>query len=130
MPHCVILYTPNVDAITDMGKLCRSLADTMLTVLDESGKQVSPTGGTRVLAALGPSGAVRIADGRRSIGHKVGLTSRAMQQASQIGEPDYGTLLDDMLCGPGDIPTARFIAPRVEVGRAFVLRRRLAGSNV
>ena len=50
MPHCVILYTPNVDAKTDMTALCRALADTMLTVLDESGKQVFPTGGTRVLA--------------------------------------------------------------------------------
>ena len=50
MPHCVILYTPNVEAKTDMTALCRALADTMLTILDEAGKQVFPTGGTRVLA--------------------------------------------------------------------------------
>jgi 5-carboxymethyl-2-hydroxymuconate isomerase len=62
MPHCVILYTPNVDAMTDMGKLCRSLADTMLTVLDESGKQVFPTGGTRVLAY--PAAHCAVADGK------------------------------------------------------------------
>ena len=45
------------------------------------------------------------AEGRNVIGHKIGLTSRAMQQASQITEPDYGTLLDDMLftCTPGQV---------------------------
>jgi len=75
------------------------------------------------------------ADGRLVIGHKIGLTSRAMQQASQITEPDYGTLLDDMLytCEHGEelqIDTARFIAPRVEVELAFVLRAPLRGPNV
>jgi 5-carboxymethyl-2-hydroxymuconate isomerase len=62
MPHCVILYTPNVDRITDMTVLCRSLADTMLTVLDEGGKQVFPTGGTRVLAY--PAAHYAVADGK------------------------------------------------------------------
>lgn len=74
--------------------------------------------------------ALKIAEGRKPIGHKIGLTSRAMQQSSQIDEPDYGTLLDDMLFAPGDIPTARFIAPRVEVELAFVLRRKLEGAKV
>ena len=69
----------------------------------------------------------KLAEGRRVRGHKIGLTSRAMQQASQIDEPDYGTLLDDMFFEPGPIPTERFIAPRVEVELAFVLRRRLQG---
>ena len=46
----------------------------------------------------------KIAEGRVVKGHKIGLTSRAMQQASQINEPDYGTLLDDMFFEPGDIP--------------------------
>lgn len=50
MPHLVVLYTPNLDALTDMTQLCRSLADAMLSVRDESGAQVYPTGGTRVLA--------------------------------------------------------------------------------
>jgi 2-oxo-hept-3-ene-1,7-dioate hydratase len=63
-------------------------------------------------------------------GHKIGLTSRAMQQSSQIDEPDYGTLLDDMFFAPGDLPTERFIAPRVEVELAFVLKRALAGADV
>jgi 2-oxo-hept-3-ene-1,7-dioate hydratase len=63
-------------------------------------------------------------------GHKIGLTSRAMQISSQIDEPDYGTLLDDMFFEPGDIPTKRFIAPRVEVELAFVLKRKLEGSSI
>ena len=50
MPHLVILYTPNIEHETDLSALCRALADTMLMVRDESGAQVFPTGGTRVLA--------------------------------------------------------------------------------
>jgi 2-oxo-hept-3-ene-1,7-dioate hydratase len=72
--------------------------------------------------------ASKIAGGRRLIGHKIGLTSRAMQRSSNIGEPDYGALLDDMLFADGqDIPIARFIEPRVEVELAFILKDRLAG---
>jgi 2-oxo-hept-3-ene-1,7-dioate hydratase len=71
--------------------------------------------------------AMKIAEGRTVRGHKIGLTSRAMQQSSQIDEPDYGTLLDDMFFAPGDIPTDRFIAPRVEVELAFILKRKLEG---
>jgi len=74
--------------------------------------------------------AMKIAGGRRVRGHKIGLTSRAMQLASQISEPDYGTLLDDMFFEPGAIPTQRFIAPRVEVELAFILKRKLEGNKV
>lgn len=70
---------------------------------------------------------IKRAEGRTVRGHKIGLTSRAMQQASRIDEPDFGTLLDDMFFEPGAIPMQRFIAPRVEVELAFVLRRRLRG---
>jgi 2-oxo-hept-3-ene-1,7-dioate hydratase len=73
---------------------------------------------------------LKFTEGRTSIGHKIGLTSRAMQQASQITEPDFGTLLDDMLFAPGDIPASRFIAPRVEVELAFVLKHKLEGMHV
>ena len=71
------------------------------------------------------------AAGRRVIGHKIGLTSRAMQLASQITEPDYGTLLDSMLLRDGsEVEAARFIVPRFEVEFAFVLGRALAGPGV
>ncbi len=74
--------------------------------------------------------AMKIAAGRTVRGHKIGLTSRAMQISSQIDEPDYGTLLDDMFFAPGDIPCARFIAPRVEVELAFVLKKKLEGTRI
>jgi 2-oxo-hept-3-ene-1,7-dioate hydratase len=74
--------------------------------------------------------AMKIAAGRQVRGHKIGLTSRAMQQSSQIDEPDYGTLLDDMFFAPGEIQTARFIAPRVEVELAFILKKTLEGNTV
>lgn len=72
----------------------------------------------------------KIADGRKPIGHKIGLTSRAMQRSSNIDEPDYGLLLDDMLFPDGrDIPVERFIVPRVEVELAFRLKDRLSGPD-
>ncbi len=79
--------------------------------------------------------AMQLAEGRKVIGHKIGLTSRAMQQSSQIDEPDYGTLLDSMLftCTPGQvlpIPTDRFLVPRVEVELAFILKSELKGPHV
>ena len=71
------------------------------------------------------------AEGRVRIGHKIGLTSRAMQIASQITEPDYGTLLDDMLLRDGgEVEAARFIVPRFEVEFAFILARPLRGPGV
>ena len=73
---------------------------------------------------------MKIAEGRIARGHKIGLTSRAMQISSQIDEPDYGTLLDDMFFEPGDIPAARFIAPRVEVELAFILKKKIEGTHI
>ena len=74
---------------------------------------------------------LELADGRSIKGRKIGLTSRAMQQASQITEPDYAPLMDDMFFETGsDIPVERFIAPRVEVELAFVLERPLQGPGV
>ncbi|AMO23325.1 5-carboxymethyl-2-hydroxymuconate Delta-isomerase [Ramlibacter solisilvae] len=63
MPHLVILYTPNIEQQAHMGRLCRALADCMLTIRDEAGAQVFPTGGTRVLAY--PAAHSAVADGQR-----------------------------------------------------------------
>jgi len=73
---------------------------------------------------------MKIAEGRVARGRKIGLTSRAMQISSQIDEPDYGTLLDDMFFEPGAIAFQRFIAPRVEVELAFVLKKKLEGPHI
>ena len=73
----------------------------------------------------------KIQSGAVMRGHKIGLTSRAMQISSQITEPDFGTLLDDMFFADGaDIPMSRFIVPMVEVELAFVLGKRLQGNRV
>ncbi|WP_020394042.1 2-oxo-hept-4-ene-1,7-dioate hydratase [Thiolinea disciformis] len=73
----------------------------------------------------------KISEGRQILGRKIGLTSRAMQQSSQIDEPDFGTLLDDMQFHEGsDIPMQRFIAPMVEVELAFILHKPLKGAQV
>lgn len=86
MPHVVILYTANLEAQTDMSLLCRSLADTMLTVRAEDGAQVFPTGGARVFAYPAPHYAV--ADG--------GAAGRAA-----TGDGDYGFIYINLRMGRG-----------------------------
>jgi 2-oxo-hept-3-ene-1,7-dioate hydratase len=72
----------------------------------------------------------KIAAGQKIIGHKIGLTSRAMQRAVNINEPDYGVLLSPMRFHDGQtIPIDRFIEPRVEVEIAFVLKEPLRGPD-
>ena len=67
---------------------------------------------------------------RKLIGHKVGLTSKAMQRSSQIDEPDYGYLFDDMMVADGaKVPHADYCLPRVEIELAFVLGKRAEGSG-
>lgn len=74
--------------------------------------------------------AMKLTGGRRMRGHKIGLTSKAMQAQIGIDEPDYGVLLDDMFFADGsDIPLQRFTEPRVEVELAFILGQTLQGPN-
>jgi 2-oxo-hept-3-ene-1,7-dioate hydratase len=73
---------------------------------------------------------LRITAGARVVGRKIGLTSRAMQQASKMTEPDYGVILDDMLFRDGArIAANRFIKPRLEVELAFVMGTDLSGAG-
>lgn len=73
---------------------------------------------------------IKIAEGRLVKGHKIGLTSKAMQSALDINEPDSGVLLDDMFFADGGmVPTERFIATRVEAELAFVMSKRLSGPD-
>ncbi|MEU7480526.1 fumarylacetoacetate hydrolase family protein [Lentzea sp. NPDC042327] len=72
-----------------------------------------------------------IADGARRVGHKVGLTSAAMQAQMGVGEPDSGVLLDRMLVADGgELQTARLLAPRVEAEIAFRLGEDLPGGEI
>ena len=73
----------------------------------------------------------KIAAGAKLIGHKVGLTSKAMQRSSQIDEPDYGYLLDYMMVADGGrVPHENYCLPRVEIELAFVLGKPLKGPGV
>ncbi len=73
----------------------------------------------------------KVAAGAKVIGHKIGLTSKAMQQSSQIDEPDYGHLLDHMMVADGaKVPHANYCIPRVEIELAFVLGKPLKGPGV
>src|SRR3984885_12877939 len=68
------------------------------------------------------------ADGARIRGHKVGLTSPAMQRQFNVDQPDYGHLLDRMFWPEYDpIPLSGFLQPRVEPETAFVLAQPLRG---
>jgi 2-oxo-hept-3-ene-1,7-dioate hydratase len=68
------------------------------------------------------------AAGAKQIGWKIGLTSRAMQQALNIATPDSGVLTDDMLFPDGAVvPQGRFIQPRIEAEIAFVTKATLSG---
>lgn len=73
----------------------------------------------------------KLAAGRRVIGWKIGLTSKAMQYALNIDIPDSGILFDDMLFASGDaVPAGRYIQPRIEAEIAFVMKRALGGADV
>ena len=72
--------------------------------------------------------AARHAAGHKTVGWKIGLTSKAMQQALQIDIPDSGVLMDDMLFDSGAIvPAGRYIGPRIEAEIAFVMKAGLSG---
>jgi 2-oxo-hept-3-ene-1,7-dioate hydratase len=73
----------------------------------------------------------KMATGLTQIGWKIGLTSRAMQQALNITTPDSGVLLSDMLFHSGDtVSKGRFIQPRIEAEIAFVMKSDIAGPKV
>jgi 5-carboxymethyl-2-hydroxymuconate isomerase len=94
MPHLVILYTGQLDQEVNMTSLCRQLADAMLTVKDESGKQVFPTGGTRVLAYPAPHYAV--ADGGAA-----GVAAGAAAGVTADGNGDYAFAYLNLRMGRG-----------------------------
>ena len=94
MPHLVILYTGQLETETNMKMLCRELADAMLTVVDETGKQVFPTGGTRVLAYPAPHYAV--ADGGTA-----GRKAAKFDNNTHGGSEDYAFVYLNVRMGKG-----------------------------
>lgn len=102
MPHLVLLYTPDLEHEADIGGLCRALADCMLEQRDETGRQVFPTGGTRVLAY--PAAHAAVADGQGDYGFlyanlRMGA-GRSPAVHKQVGDSLLAVLrgyLDDLL---------------------------------
>lgn len=75
--------------------------------------------------------AIKSGSGRRIVGKKIGLTSKAMHQLLGVNEPDYGHLLDDMIIPPGEaIAISRLLQPKAEGEIAFLLNRDLTGPGV
>lgn len=72
----------------------------------------------------------RVADGAKVVGHKVGLSSEAMQKMMGVDEPDYGHLLADMeVFEDKPVTAGRFLYPRVEVEVGFILADDLPGAG-
>jgi 2-keto-4-pentenoate hydratase len=72
----------------------------------------------------------RVAEGARVLGHKVGLSSLAMQQMMGVDEPDYGHLLDEMqVFEDTPVKAGRYLYPRVEVEVGFILSDDLPGAG-
>ena len=73
--------------------------------------------------------AAKLAEGRKVIGWKIGLTSKAMQYALNIDIPDSGILFDDMLFeNDGVVPEGRFIQPRIEAEIGFFITKAISAS--
>lgn len=74
----------------------------------------------------------KLAEGRKVIGKKIGLTSKAMQESLGVDEPDYGHLLDDMVISPDNpvVYSDQVMQPRAEGELAFILKKDLVGPNV
>lgn len=100
-----------------------------------SRKTIAPVSGTHGIAGLEAAYSVaelntqaRLAEGRRIVGLKVGLTSKAVQLQLGVDQPDFGVLFDDMEFLNGqDAPVSRLMQPKVEAEVAFVVGRDLQG---
>ncbi len=116
----------------------RAEAARLLFEAYSKGKPISPLTSTYDDLTLEDAYAIQllqidwfVEQGRSIKGHKVGLTSAAMQRLLGVDQPDYGHLLDDFFYLEHEpIPTGRFLQPRIEPEVAFVLKRPLRGPGV
>ena len=120
-----------------MNELTRSEVATQLLDAYQSGKPIAPLTATYDDLTLEDAYAIQLLQidafaraGRSVTGHKVGLTSVAMQRLLGVDQPDYGHLLDDFFyLEHAPIPISRFIQPRVEPEVAFVLKAPAPGAR-
>jgi 2-oxo-3-hexenedioate decarboxylase/2-keto-4-pentenoate hydratase len=116
----------------------RASAAATLLEADRTGRAVAPLTATYPDMTVEDAYAIQVINirarteaGARVVGRKVGLTSRVMQEAYGVDEPDYGHVLDDMCHADGSTVGAdRYLQPRVEVEIAFRLRADLRGPGV
>jgi 2-keto-4-pentenoate hydratase len=121
-----------------MDQPSRAEAARLLLDVYATGKPIAPLTSTYEDMTLDDAYAIQrlqieefTGSGRTIMGHKVGLTSAAMQRLVGVDEPDYGHLLDDFFhLEHAPIPLSRFVAPRIEPEVAFVLKRPLRGPGV
>jgi 2-keto-4-pentenoate hydratase len=118
--------------------MTRSEAARQLLEAYGSGKPIAPLTTTYDDMTLEDAYAIQLLQmdeftggGRTVKGHKVGLTSAAMQRLLGVDEPDFGHLLDDFFyLEHAPIPIGRFLQPRIEPEVAFVLATPLRGPGV
>src|SRR6202022_1366223 len=121
-----------------LAEVDRSKAADILIAAEKSGKQAVQLSKSWPDLPIDDSYAIsrevarrKLAAGAKLIGHKVGLTSKAMQRSSQIDEPDYGHLFDGMMIADGaKIPHDKYCRPRVEIELAFIMGKSLRGPGV
>jgi len=103
-----------------------------------SRRQIAPIAATYDVASIDEAYAVaalntatRVAEGRRVVGRKIGLTAESVQRQLGVDQPDFGVLFDDMEFLDRDlVPTARLMQPKVEAEIAFALGRDLEARRV
>jgi 2-oxopent-4-enoate/cis-2-oxohex-4-enoate hydratase len=119
------------------GGLTDALADTLYRALRE-GSTVSPLTEDHPGLSIEDAYAIqqrllalRVRDGEKIIGKKIGVTSRAVMDMLGVAQPDFGLLTDAMVYSSGDaIPMSRLIQPKAEGEIAFVLKHDLMGPGV
>lgn len=124
---------PTLSVAPDLDELARRLAEA-----ERTRRPIAPVSELRpgltiddayAIQAAGRS--LREATGARVVGHKIGLTSKAMQETIGVDQPDYGYILaDQVYAHDAHLDASRFIAPRVEGEIAFRLRTGLDGPEV
>lgn len=125
--------TPGMTSVTDV----EAVADA-LRVAELRGLPIAPVSSTWPGLTVEDAYAIqsanvrcRLAAGGRVVGHKIGLTSEAMQQMLGVDEPDYGRLFEDCVLRSGvELAYDGLIAPRIEPEIAFVLAHDLRGPDV